>query len=286
MLKTDPATDYDTISYGESPVDGTDNKLEWRQVTGTYASTGRPYSAFFATFDPSFFSFLPPTPAGCTGLIQPSVSSGPSNYDCDYATNAGFFTWDPSTNNNTNCIGNLIGDGNVYQLPTDGTGTRRAQLGTSSLKNQIIVGFMNSTDIATLSPFNTLITGWGWLVRNGKVYAQQSVDLSWSSGGFSLEKAPRTTVGVMKPDDKGNRKMCLLEIDGEEDINAGPDLLEAAELLVSLGVDNAINVDGGGSSVSVSNGKVISYPTCNDTSEKCERSDASIACVKKTINKQ
>jgi N-acetylglucosamine-1-phosphodiester alpha-N-acetylglucosaminidase len=75
--------------------------------------------------------------------------------------------------------------------------------------------------------------------------------------------------------------MILLEIDGEEDILYGPDLFETAELLVSLGVEGAINIDGGGSSVSVYNGKVIDYPTCSDTSEMCERHVASFACVKK-----
>ncbi len=40
--------------------------------------------------------------------------------------------------------------------------------------------------------------------------------------------------------------MVLFEIDGE-DINAGPDLFEFAELMVSYGVESAINIDGDGS---------------------------------------
>ena len=75
--------------------------------------------------------------------------------------------------------------------------------------------------------------------------------------------------------------MILLQIDGEEDILAGPDLNETAELLIGLGVESAINIDGGGSSVSVADGTIVDYPTCNDTSEKCERNVASFACVKK-----
>jgi exopolysaccharide biosynthesis protein len=75
--------------------------------------------------------------------------------------------------------------------------------------------------------------------------------------------------------------MVLLEIDGEEDINYGPDLFETAELMVGLGVESALNIDGGGSSVSVKNGKVISAPTCNDTPEICERAVANIACVRR-----
>lgn len=39
------------------------------------------------------------------------------------------------------------------------------------------------------------------------------------------------------------------------------------------------NLDGGGSSVSVYNGKVISKPTCYDIHFICERSVSSIACM-------
>ena len=136
-------------------------------------------------------------------------------------------------------------------------------------------GFIDANATATLN-FTQLVTGWGWLVRNGVSYVNASQDLSYSEGGFTLEKAPRTAIGWNR-----DGSMVLLEIDGEEDINAGPDLFEVAELLVSLGVDNAINLDGGGSSTSVEDGNVINYPTCSDTSEKCERAVASFTCVHK-----
>ena len=74
--------------------------------------------------------------------------------------------------------------------------------------------------------------------------------------------------------------MGLLEIDGEEDINYGPDLFETAEIWVSVGALSAVNIDVGGSSVSVAEGQVISQPTCNDTPEICERAVANIACVR------
>ena len=64
-----------------------------------------------------------------------------------------------------------------------------------------------------MSKFTQLITGWGWLVRNGKSYVNSSQDLSYSPGGFTYEKAPRTSVGVFK-----NGSMILLEVDGEEDM--------------------------------------------------------------------
>lgn len=170
-------------------------------------------------------------------------------------------------------MGNLISDGKHWQLPQDGSGTGRANFGVTSNK-EIVLGFIDSSTIADYS-FDQLITGWGWLVREGLSYVASSPDLSYQPGGFTMEKAPRTCIGAFK-----NGTMALLEIDGEEDILEGADLFEAAELLVSLGIESAINLDGGGSSVSVYRGKVIDKPTCNDTPEICEREDTSIACVR------
>jgi N-acetylglucosamine-1-phosphodiester alpha-N-acetylglucosaminidase len=95
------------------------------------------------------------------------------------------------------------------------------------------------------------------------------------TGGFTLEKAPRTAVGVFQ-----NGTMILLEVDGIESLDIGPDLYEMAELLISLGVHSAVNLDGGGSSVSVLNGEVISSPHCTDTLKVCERAVASFTCVR------
>lgn len=88
-------------------------------------------------------------------------------------------------------------------------------------------------------------------------------------------------------------------MDGEEDILTGLDLYEFSEVLVEFGAWQALvsfqwcglqyilllllllqNLDGGGSSVSVFRGHVISKPTCIDIHVICERSVSSIACMK------
>jgi N-acetylglucosamine-1-phosphodiester alpha-N-acetylglucosaminidase len=169
-----------------------------------------------------------------------------------------------------------VSDSKIYQLPTDGSGTKRANFGIRS-DGAIMTGFFDQ-DTVNATSFSQLITGYGWLVRNGVSNVLLSQDLSGfdSATSFVNEKAPRTAVGVFK-----NGTMLLLEVDGEEDILAGPDLFEMAELFVTLGAESAVNLDGGGSSVSVFEGTVIDYPTCNDTPEWCERAVANIACVKK-----
>lgn len=261
-------TDYDIKTFKEEKLS---NRLAWQHVTGFYNLTGRAYSAYFATFHPSFFSFLPPSQDGCTKYSKTTVTSMESWADCEYATNGGFFLGSPV--NGSLCKGNLISNSHIYQLPTDGSGTNRAELGLTA-DGEILTGFLDSTVIQSKN-ITQLITGWGWLVRNSTSNVQLSQDLSFEPGGFTYEKAPRTAVGYTK-----SGQMCLLEIDGEEDILAGPDLFEVAELAVSLGVESMVNIDGGGSSVSVLNGKYIDAPTCNDTPVTCERAVASITCVR------
>lgn len=265
-LNPNVKTDYDIIKFDSADK----NSLITFHIEGYYASTGRPYTGYVATFSPNFFSFYPSSKQGCTSLVKPSESSY-STYTCDYATNGAFFTWDISTTGSL-CIGNLISDGKAWQLPTDGTGTGRANFGITE-SGDVFTGFIDSSVIQA-NNFSQLITGYGWLVRNGQDNVNASQDLS-PKGGFTNEKAPRTAVGVF-----GNGTMVLLEVDGEEDINAGPDLHEMAELFVGLGVQSAVNIDGGGSSVSVAKGVIVDQPTCNDTPEICERAVANIACVR------
>jgi len=271
-LLSAPVTDYDTYTFTPS-TDGK-NHLASSHVVGNYVSTGRPYSAWFATFHPSSFSFLAATKEGCTKLERTSKSAvEPWHEACAYATNGGFFNMAAPVNG-TYCIGNLYSLGELVQLDAT-TGYKRTQFGITK-DGRMLAGIMDAATVAAQG-FAELMTGYGWMVRNGVTYVNSTQDIpSASTAGFVLEKAPRTAVGVMK-----DGQMGLLEIDGEEDIDAGPDLYELAELAVALGFDTLMNVDGGGSSVSVKDGKVISHPTCDDTPVECERADASLTCVRR-----
>jgi exopolysaccharide biosynthesis protein len=71
----------------------------------------------------------------------------------------------------------------------------------------------------------------------------------------------------------------LIQVDGEEDIKAGPDLWEMAELVQHLGLSSVVNIDGGGSSTTVFHDKVVDRPTCDDTPTVCERRVTSITCI-------
>ena len=65
-------------------------------------------------------------------------------------------------------------------------------------------------------------------------YASNESTCDWtqpaSDHTFVTEKAPRTAAGWLY-----SGAMALLEVDGIEDMNRGPDLYEFAELAISLG---------------------------------------------------
>ena len=70
---------------------------------------------------------------------------------------------------------------------------------------------------------------------------------------------------------------------GDEAIMKGLSLSEWANLVYSYGAVNAVNLDGGGSSVVVDHNKVVSQPSdyCNTSfGRRCERAVATIICIK------
>jgi hypothetical protein len=275
------ASDYDSYSFKST---ATGNNLHTEHYRGRYKSTNREYSGWFASFNPSYFSFFPAADDGCTRLEDTkTMSTAEWHETCEYATNGAFFSMNGPNDQGSYCIGNLISQGKIIQLPNkDAT---PAQIGITN-NNEVILGMLNENTLTKLK-FHDIISGNGWLVRNGMSYVNTTTDIGQPAINhtFVTEKAPRTAVGILKKGanvDGDDYIMALLQVDGVEDLNLGPDLFEFAELAVELGFESLINIDGGGSSVSIHNGEVISRPTCDDTGRVCERRDANIACVKKS----
>jgi hypothetical protein len=59
-----------------------------------------------------------------------------------------------------------------------------------------------------------------------------------------LEMHPRTAIGI----DKDTGQVLMLVVDGRQDFSRGLTMVELANLMTSLGADDALNLDGGGSS--------------------------------------
>ncbi len=79
--------------------------------------------------------------------------------------------------------------------------------------------------------------------------------------GFAAVRHPRTAVGF----DSDRGRLWLLVVDGRQvPRSAGMSLPELADLFLSLGVEEALNLDGGGSSAMTLRGRLVSRPSDAD----------------------
>lgn len=96
-----------------------------------------------------------------------------------------------------------------------------------------------------------IISGGPYLVKNGNVYVDVSEEKLIAIGG----RNPRSAIGYTKDND-----LILVAVDGREGSSVGLTLYELASLMKSLGCVNAINLDGGGSTVMYVNGAIVNNP--------------------------
>ena len=97
------------------------------------------------------------------------------------------------------------------------------------------------------------------LVENGAVHVTAGEEQF--PGDIRYGRAPRSAVGVTRAG-----KIVFVVVDGRQSHSHGLTLTEFAELLVKFGVQNAINLDGGGSSALYVHGTVLNSPS--DGSER------------------
>ena len=112
-------------------------------------------------------------------------------------------------------------------------------------------------------PRGTTVTNGGpLLVRDGRVDITQRRDGFVHPGdpsfayGWFVKRNPRTIAGV---DAQG--RTVLITVDGRSTEDLGLSVPEAADVARSLGLVDAINLDGGGSTTMVVDGSVISHPS-------------------------
>ena len=98
---------------------------------------------------------------------------------------------------------------------------------------------------------NHIISGGPYLVKNGDIYVDMTAQKLGSVGG----RNPRTAIGYTN-----DNHLIMLTADGREGASIGLTLMELANLMKELGCVNAMNLDGGGSTVMYVNGKVVNKP--------------------------
>jgi hypothetical protein len=113
------------------------------------------------------------------------------------------------------------------------------------------------------TPAGTTVTNGGpLLLRNGRERITQRRDGFVHPGdpsfqyGFVIKRNPRTFAGI-----DGRGRTVLITVDGRSAQDLGLSVPEAADVARSLGLVDAINLDGGGSTTMVVNGQVISHPS-------------------------
>lgn len=98
---------------------------------------------------------------------------------------------------------------------------------------------------------NHIISGGPYLVKNGQVYVDITEQKLASIGG----RNPRTAVGYT-----ADNNLIIVTVDGREKSSIGITLTELANFMKSIGCYNAMNLDGGGSTVLYIDGKVVNRP--------------------------
>lgn len=98
---------------------------------------------------------------------------------------------------------------------------------------------------------NHIISGGPYLVKEGNVF----IDVTAEKLNAITGKNPRTAIGYT-----AENEFIMVTVDGREQSSVGMTLGELARMMKSFGCINAMNLDGGGSSVMYVNGKVVNSP--------------------------
>ena len=98
---------------------------------------------------------------------------------------------------------------------------------------------------------NHIISGGPYLVKNNEIYVDMTAQKLAAIGG----RNPRTAIGYTK-----DNHLIMMTADGREGASIGLTLMELASLMKEFGCVNAMNLDGGGSTVMYVNGAVVNKP--------------------------
>jgi exopolysaccharide biosynthesis protein len=100
-----------------------------------------------------------------------------------------------------------------------------------------------------------IVGGAGLLVHQGKPIADWSPEQL--RAGFDTERHPRTVIGTTR-----GTAVWLVTIDGRNpSVSLGMTFAELTNLAQKLNLVHALNLDGGGSTTMVVNGKIVNHPS-------------------------
>jgi len=117
-------------------------------------------------------------------------------------------------------------------------------------------------DLESIASIEDATNGVPQLIKNGKI------DITWekekASKSFVETRHPRTAVAKMK-----DGKFLMVTVDGRQPgLSVGMSLYELADYLLSIGAVDAMNLDGGGSTTMILDGKVVNTPSDREGERK------------------
>ena len=106
--------------------------------------------------------------------------------------------------------------------------------------------------------WNTLSFGPALVEDGAAVSGIENVEVDTNFGNHSIQgEQPRTAVGIID-----DNHLVFVVVDGRSDgYSRGVTMTELADIMISLGVETAYNIDGGGSSTMYFDGEVINQPS-------------------------
>ena len=193
----------------------------------------------------------------CSERVKTSETA--DSRGCAYAVNGG-----PFDMNDGSCVGDVVSNGTVVMV-NDTAGFASWGLGQRDGAWEWVFGNVNSTTVHDAGVVE-LVSGFiGPLLVSGGVPVPSTYGLV----------AARTAVGI----DAAGR-LLLLTIDGAEDRARGMNITELGIAFAELGAVEALNLDGGGSTVAwMAEEGIVDRPTCDDHLNECERAVATVICV-------
>jgi hypothetical protein len=103
----------------------------------------------------------------------------------------------------------------------------------------------------------SLVGGIPRIVLDGKNIAGLPEYLEGAGSEFSSRRHPRTGVGFSRD----SSLVTFVTVDGRQESSAGMSLPEFADLMISLGVYQGLNLDGGGSTTMVVEDRIVNSPS-------------------------
>lgn len=126
--------------------------------------------------------------------------------------------------------------------------------GPKSKLGNLKIGDSIKADIVTIPEWKNvthIISGGPYLLKRGEIF----IDVKEEKLPAITGRNPRTAVGYTP-----ENNLVLITVDGREQSSIGMSLRELASFMKSIGCYEAINLDGGGSSVLYINGQIANHP--------------------------